>query len=59
MSPKGHDFCRKILPWERTFDNLKKFPGGMLGGMLALGSVDEVVSCLYSFHGYDGMTSFS
>ena len=44
---------QKILPWERTFDNLKN-SWGNAQGMLALGSVDEVVSCLYSFHGYDG-----
>ena len=30
---KDRDFCRKILPWVRTFDNLKKFPGGMPGGV--------------------------
>ena len=32
ISPKGRHFCRKILPWERTFDNLKKFPGGLPRG---------------------------
>ena len=58
FSPKSRDFCRKILPWERTFDNLKKFPGGFLRGCWNLELTDalignEVVSGLYSFHGYD------
>ena len=52
FSPKGRDFRRKILPLERTFDNLKKFPGGMPGGCWRLELTDalignEVVSCLY------------
>ena len=47
------------MPWERTFDNLKNFLGGMLGGCWRLELTDalignEAVSCLYSFHGYDG-----
>ena len=59
FSPKGRDFCRKILLWERTFDNLKKFPGGLPGGFWPLELTDalignEIVSCLYSFQGYDG-----
>ena len=47
-------FAEKNLPWERTFDNLKKFPGGCW--RLELTDVlieNEVVSGLYSFHGYD------
>ena len=45
--------------WERTFDNLKKFPGGLPEGCWRLELTDalirnEVVSCLYLFHGCDG-----
>ena len=59
FSPKGRDFCRRILPWERTFDNLKKFPGVLPGECWRLELTDalkgnEVVSCLYSFQGYNG-----
>ena len=47
---------QKYLPWERTFDNLKKYPEGMPGGCWHLELTDalnEAVNCLYSFHGYD------
>ena len=59
FSRKCCDFRGKILPWERTFDNLKKFPGGLPEGCWRLQLTDalignEVVSCLYLFHGYDG-----
>ena len=48
-------FGKKVLRWERTFDNFKKF----LGGCWCLELTDalignEVVSSLSSFHGYDG-----
>ena len=47
------------MPWERTFDNLRKFPGGMSGGCWRLELTDalivnDAVSCLSSFDGYDG-----
>ena len=55
-------FAEKFCPWERTFDNLEKFPGGLPEGCWRLELTDasignEVVSCfescLYLLHGYD------
>ena len=59
LAPKALIFAAKFCPGEGTFDNLKTFPGGLPEGRWRLELIDalignEVVSCLYSFHGYEG-----
>ena len=58
FSPKGGDFAGKFCPGTLGLLTIsKKFPGGcwrleLTDALILIG--DEVVSCLYSFHGYDG-----
>ena len=52
-------FEEKFCPGKGLLTTSIKFPGGMPGGCWHLELTDalignEVVSCLYSFHGYDG-----
>ena len=52
-------FAEKFCPVKRHLTTSKNFLGEMPGGCWLLELTDalignEVVSCLYSFHGYDG-----